>query len=87
MRRAKTITFSILDKKAKAISARRDHIEFQIQAVREERAAAVRRLEESAQVGEVLAMLRGRAEGADEATQREIIRLVTRSVVVRKLGR
>lgn len=88
MRLAKTITAAILEKKAKAVQAQRAQIRLQIEAVRQERAAAVRAAAETVSVRKLLAGLRQQAEraGEDLAVRTEIIRAVTKRITVSRSG-
>ncbi|TMC43351.1 MAG: hypothetical protein E6J23_10155 [Chloroflexi bacterium] len=84
MRLGKTITPAIYDDKFRAITAEREQIQMQMQALREERAAAARAVEESAIVRELLGTLRTLAEkaGDDPARRTQIIRTLTKEVAV-----
>jgi site-specific DNA recombinase len=84
MRLSKTITPSIYDGKFKVLAAERKHLDLLRQAVRDERAAASRQIEETETARRLLGSLREIAErkGTDPATRARIVRAVTRSVVV-----
>ncbi len=88
LRLAKTISTALLEKKAQAITAERERIRMHMQAVRAERAAAARAAEETVTVRRLLGSLRDRAEqaGEDRARRAEIVRTVTKSIVVHAPG-
>ena len=87
MRLAKTITSAILEKKASAVQAQRAQLRMLMEAVREERAAAMRAVEETVSVRKLLATLRTQAEraGEDLAVRTAIVRSVTKAITVRRI--
>jgi site-specific DNA recombinase len=82
LRLAKTITAPILDRKAKALGTDREHVRLRMDAVRAQRAAAARAVEESAAARRLLAQLRKLTEraGEDLAMRAEIIRTATKGI-------
>ena len=84
MRLSKVISPTIYEAKYRAVGAERDQIKMQMQAVRDERAAAARAVEESESVRRLLGSLRAAAEsvGQDPTRRAEIVQTVTKSVVV-----
>jgi len=82
LRLAKTISGPVLERKAKALASDRERLRLRIEAVREQRAAAARAIEESAAVRRMLTQLRSLAEraGDDPARRIEIIRTATKGV-------
>lgn len=89
LRLAKTISPPVLERKAKAIQAQRAALQMQMAEVREARAKAARAAEETAAVRRLLGELRRRAEriGQDARKRAEIIRAVTKGIVVYRHGR
>jgi hypothetical protein len=77
---AKTISGPVLAQKAKAIARTRERTKLRMDVIREERAKAVRAVEDSVSVRALLSELHARAAGATEAQRAEIIRTVTRGV-------
>lgn len=84
LRLAKTITPAVLERKAKAVQGQREQLRLRMEAVRAERAAAARAVEESTTVRRLLRELRPVAEriGTDPARRAEIVGTVTKGVVV-----
>jgi site-specific DNA recombinase len=82
----KLITPAILQKKANTLRAERDRAEQRLAAARGARAAALRVGAETAAMKRLLATLRERAEaiGSDDAGRAQIVRTVTKGIVVHR---
>jgi len=82
LRLAKTISSTVLERKAKAIASDRERLKLRLQAVREQRTAAARAVDESAAARRLLGQLRELAEraGQDQSRRTEIIRRATKRI-------
>jgi hypothetical protein len=84
----KLITPATLHKKASALRAERDRAEQRLANARGARAAALRAGAETAALKRLLAGLRAQTEaiGTDDASRAEIVRTVTKQIVVHRAG-
>lgn len=85
----KLITPSVLQKKANTLRAQRDRAEQRLASARGARAAALRAGAETVALKRLLAGLRTQAEaiGKDDASRAEIVRTVTKGIVVHRDGK
>lgn len=89
LRLAKTISTAVLERKARAVANERERLRVRTQAVRDQRATALRAVEESASIRRLLDRLSAIAkrEGNDPAHRAELVRLSTKGIVFHAHGR
>ena len=82
LRPAKTISGAVLERNARAVAAERERLKMRAQAVRDQRVAAIRAVEESTSIRRLLGELgaRAKSEARNPASRVAMIRMATKRI-------